>query len=452
MLAFIGMIILMGIHRLPQVRDYWSGAWGLGVSEISSVMPLYRFESIHHFLHVTNNKVLFPKEHPDYDKLGKVRQFLNLIQANFLKYYIPHQPVSVDESMTAFKGRSSIKQYMPKKPIKRGFKSWAMSCPLTGYTFVMEPYIGKVNNANQCDELLGTRVVYYLSQFLPPNPGYIIHSDRFFTNVELALKLLKEKIYIVGTAVTNRRHFPDDLKTKANTKHLKRGDMVVRQASKLDNVKETIPGVTRLTVVVWKDSQPINFISTAYPPSVGTTCERTQKDGTKITIPCPAVCIGYNKGMGGVDTADQLAEYYPLGHPTKKWWPRLMWRYLNTALVNAYLLFKSTSSEFNAKEDDAHKKFQLSVARCLIGGFCSRKNMGRPIVSPRPDHQLVKMPGRIQQCRQCMAVNKRKKKTPSATDSPIKRPRESTLGCPKCGVHLCRDTGCYELWHSTAES
>ena len=36
--------------------------------------------------------------------------------------YNPHKDVSIDEAMIPFKGRSSMKQYMPKKPVKRGFK------------------------------------------------------------------------------------------------------------------------------------------------------------------------------------------------------------------------------------------------------------------------------------------------------------------------------------------
>ena len=38
--------------------------------------------------------------------------------------YKPACENSIDEAMIPFKGRSSMKQYMPKKPIKRGFKIW----------------------------------------------------------------------------------------------------------------------------------------------------------------------------------------------------------------------------------------------------------------------------------------------------------------------------------------
>ena len=47
--------------------------------------------------------------------------------------FIPGRDLSVDEAMVKFKGRSSIKQYMPKKPIKRGFKIWMLADSDSGY-------------------------------------------------------------------------------------------------------------------------------------------------------------------------------------------------------------------------------------------------------------------------------------------------------------------------------
>ena len=59
---------------------------------------------------------------PDYDRLYKVRPFLEMILRNFKKCSLAGDAVAVDKSMAKFKGRSSFKQCNPMKPTKRGYK------------------------------------------------------------------------------------------------------------------------------------------------------------------------------------------------------------------------------------------------------------------------------------------------------------------------------------------
>ena len=61
------------------------------------------------------------------DKLYKLRPLINSLSGNFLKLYNASHYLSIDESMILFKGRHSIKQYNPKKPIKRGYKPWMIA-------------------------------------------------------------------------------------------------------------------------------------------------------------------------------------------------------------------------------------------------------------------------------------------------------------------------------------
>lgn len=50
--------------------------------------------------------------------------------------------MSIDESMEGFKGRSSLKQYMPMKPTERGFKICVMACTC-GYMVSFQVYQDK---------------------------------------------------------------------------------------------------------------------------------------------------------------------------------------------------------------------------------------------------------------------------------------------------------------------
>lgn len=85
------------------------------------------------------------KNSPTYDKLYKVRPFLNMMQENFEKYFFPNCEVAVDEYMIKFKGRNSMKQYLPLKPIKRGYKVW-MLADKSGYCLKFDVYTGKRDN------------------------------------------------------------------------------------------------------------------------------------------------------------------------------------------------------------------------------------------------------------------------------------------------------------------
>jgi len=56
---------------------------------------------------------------------------------------VPAKEISIDEAMIKFKVRSSLKQHMPKKPIRRGIKVWMIADALTGYVSAFEVYKGK---------------------------------------------------------------------------------------------------------------------------------------------------------------------------------------------------------------------------------------------------------------------------------------------------------------------
>lgn len=75
-----------------------------------------------------NDNCLQPKKGEDgYDKLYKIRPLVNILSSTFMANFHPNENQSVDESMLKFKGRISFRQYLPLKPIKRGYKIWIRS-------------------------------------------------------------------------------------------------------------------------------------------------------------------------------------------------------------------------------------------------------------------------------------------------------------------------------------
>jgi hypothetical protein len=120
--TFIGMNLLMGIKPLPCYRDYWSSAPDLHDNYISKLMPVNRFGWLLSNIHINDNTTAAKRGEPNFDKLHKARPFLTTLSEKFKNNFQPNEIMAVDESMIKFKGRSSLKQYMPQKPIKRGYK------------------------------------------------------------------------------------------------------------------------------------------------------------------------------------------------------------------------------------------------------------------------------------------------------------------------------------------
>lgn len=163
--ALIGVIIMMGIHSLPHLANYWSSDPFLTVPGIAQVMSSKRYKKIIENIHLNDNNTAVQKGQPGYDKLHKVRPLIEKLNESFTSAYKHSSFLAVDESMIPFKGRSSIKQYMPLKPIKRGYKVWCLADSLTGYIQKFDIYTGKSDVIDN-NQGLGEKVVLKLTSSL----------------------------------------------------------------------------------------------------------------------------------------------------------------------------------------------------------------------------------------------------------------------------------------------
>ena len=127
--------------------------------------------------------------------------------------YDPHKEVSIDEAMVLFKGRSLFNQYMPQKPIKRGFKLWLRCDPHNGFMSQCEVYSGKDPNGS-VETLLGVKVVKSLSKELE-GKGYFLFFDNLFSTMSLVEELLDKNFHYIATTRANRRNSPREFKNMA---------------------------------------------------------------------------------------------------------------------------------------------------------------------------------------------------------------------------------------------
>ena len=142
-----------------------------------------------------------------------------------------------------------MKQCMPKKPIKRGFKIWCLCDSQNGYAYNAQPYTGASEGHNE--DSLGSRVVKALIQPVK-GKGHHVYMDNFFTSVQLAKHLLKDNTKLIGTLRTGRKGRPQSLKDiKGFKKTLKRGE----------SQSETVEGGI-VECLVWKDNSVVPLVNT----------------------------------------------------------------------------------------------------------------------------------------------------------------------------------------------
>ena len=329
MKLFIGIILAMGVHRLPHLHDYWSKHPLLGVPGITHSMPRDRFKELLRYFHINDNTQAKPRDHPEYDKLHKIRPLLNKIRSNTQRAYIPHKQLSIDEAMVLFKGRSSIKQFMPLKPIKRGYKIWCLCVSINGLAYDIEVYLGATGSGTEGS--LGEKVVMRLIEKVT-GQGYEVYMDNFFTSPALSLALREHQIFVIGTARVNRKGFPQSLRdTKAFAKTATRGEH-----------RSVLIHEGKTECLVWKDNKPVPLINSISPPANTATVKRTAKDGSRNAVPCPESIKLYNMYMGGVDLFDFKRKTYSCSRKSRKWWFRLFYFLVDMATTNSYIR-KNTS-------------------------------------------------------------------------------------------------------------
>ena len=447
MMAFTGILIIMGIIQLPRLEMYWQQSHTLLTTPgVSSIMSLVRFEQIFRFLHLANSDLQIPAGEPGYDRLFKVRGLLDIVTPLFEAEYNLHEQVTIDEAMIPFKGRLSFKQYMKDKPVKWGIKVFTLSDATNGYVYRIQIYTGK-NMEDTSDVGLCSKVVLDLMAGLEDS-GFELYTDNYYTSPQLYLTLYKKGINACGTVRTNRKEFPPEL--------------VHRKGERFERGFYDYRSNGPLLAAFWVDRRFIHFLTTLHTalPSSGavTTIMRREADGSRVEVQCPPLLPDYQTYMRGVDRGDQMIGFYNAGRRSKKWWKRVFFHILECCILNAYVLdshVRPLEHALRGRKKRDYLSFRIELAEMLIGTFRSRQRAGRRVsaehsqldrLNPALGHWPVSATNKLD----CVVCSLRRKKQglPRAGNR-----HESRIKCCHCNVHLCVDQerDCFCKYHSLVE-
>lgn len=443
--AFVGLrLIIENCLQKRRYPDYWKSDGKQFVIEtpgFNKVMSRDRFLAIWSFLHIID------EQDPAIDKtdrIYKVRPLINSLLTKFRQFYNPGEHLSLDEGMIPCKNRLAIKQFIKDKPIKWGIKAFLLCDSRNGYIYNAEVYTGRENLDHPNLGITGNVVTRLLTSCDLNNKGHCLFMDRYYNSVTLFDHLHEvEQTHAIGTAMTNRKHFPVDV---AKSKLKKRGESA-----------HSCRGP--ITAVAWMDKKKIHFLSNCSDPTELSSVHRRTKDGSLVAVPCPQVVTDYNKFMGGTDLNDQMTRLQK-SRRHYKWPRRLFLKSMMWALYNSYILYREVTSQ-----STTFSQYVDTLCHDLIGTHRSthvhKPLRGAPIpVERRLQEVGLHMPekredtGKGQTCKVCSSkVNYyNKHKTINGGVVPP-RVSKSQIRCSECEVYLCVKIGstCWRDFHTKAE-
>ncbi|XP_052080769.1 piggyBac transposable element-derived protein 4-like [Mytilus californianus] len=195
--SFLAIVFNMGLIRKSSIEEYWNSSMPSQASHwFKEVMSRNRFQ----FLYVSDYSRNVPRQHPAYDPASRFKSLLSFMNKQFCRFIVPKKEVCVDETLMATEGHIVMRQYIPSKAAKFGFKLWMLCESATGYILQMSVYRGRQFDPVPAGQLQGTTVVMDLmSASNHLNKRFHVFCDSFFCSQNLISRLIQTTTYITGS-------------------------------------------------------------------------------------------------------------------------------------------------------------------------------------------------------------------------------------------------------------
>ena len=404
----------------------------------------------------------------------KLEPMVSTLRSNFEYHWKPGSNVSIDEMMVRFFGRSKHTQKMPNKPIKQGYKMWALCEAGYLYSFMWNSRTEGIGELEKQPDLTPTAsMVLQLAKRLHPlDPGntYTIYLDNYFTSIPLFSRL---RCHGFGACGTTRPH-------NSGSRYPAALEVMKEHVDKLPWGTLFAVPVDDVLCLGWIDNNIVNVLSTVHtvhraydhviterkrPADSSTNAKTTRKpfgEAVKANLPIPRFINDYNYFMGGVDLADQHRQAYETQRRANRNWIALFCWALDHTIINAFKLgvvkkgwTKRQHHEFRVRLWQELFTFSTKAKRDRLSSSL------QPCIQPQNSHERVELYFKDKTCQWCSYTSKSAKLAPRSSKAPERnfgteisgnmtprRPKRTRYGCNTCAVPLCNGP-CFDLWHQT---
>ena len=404
--AFIGVHLFMGIDRLPRTHMYWSETFGHSL--ITSLFSRDRFMQLLRFFRVAAADENAPARNP----MPHVRALAEKLNALFAANFKPSDHLTLDEAMAAYKGRSPIKQYIPSKPHKWGYKIWCLCSE--DYLLHFEVYEGKEDDPSDAGATVDT-VLRMTAAY--QHQERILYTDNWFTSPTLLHALAQRGIRFCGAVRSNRRGMP--VIPVADIRGLQRGEWTQRQK-----------GDT--AVAVWRDRKVMWVLYNHCSPTETASLNRWNDAGRKVSIGCPRAVRDYFYHARSVDVFSQLHYTYLIGRKACRAWPRLAWWLLDACILNTFQLWSI------GQHRPSQLRFREELMHELLKQLPSELTPRKRGAGLHPAHSLAS--------EHCSVHADDERDCAVCSRQPDQRKR-TRFKCAVCNAHLCLGH-CFASYHS----
>lgn len=391
MRAFIACILNMGLLRKSTIASYWSTLPCSATPWFGKMFSRNRFQLILKFFHLINNR---EQAKLPYDPCAKFMPIVEHANVLFRHFYVPHEKLSIDESLIGTKSHTSLLQYLPNKQHHRwGIKLWVLCDSVVNYILAFSVYRGAVTDEekqNQKELGVSHLVVKKLLQvgnYL--NKGYHLFVDNFYTSIPLARYLYDVGTYITGTIRMNRKLLPKEIKQKfdvGQTKFFKNGPLLLCGHRDKKSQKNQV------------------LLLSTKAQNTTTEVERRVRHQTEPEIiKKPDVILQYNKFMGGVDVSDMMIYAYLDERRTIKYWKKVVFNVMSRMVSNLYILYKENIKP-TGKKPMTRLQFTESIVNSIGEEWLAYKNTPEPQDPPqaKPLYGIKRLPGNmVRKCYGC---------------------------------------------------